>query len=199
MDQNRNYTSEAEQGTAEKAAGKFTKSAFEWMEDLTFMLVLVAVIFTFVLRLITVDGTSMLPNYSDGDRVLVTGDIIGAKQGDVVIINNVLDGPIIKRVIATEGQVVDFDAQNKSVLIDGVPLDDSQFGVQNGITEISWSNYNMLEFPATVPEGCVFVLGDNRVLSLDSRFADVGMIDTRNILGKALFKVFPLNEISVAD
>lgn len=199
MDQDNYQTTETEKAVPEKMAGRFTKSAFEWMEDLTFMLVLVAVIFTFILRLITVDGTSMLPNYSDGDRVLVTGDIIGVKQGDVVIINNVLDGPIIKRVIATEGQVVDFDAQNKSVLIDGVPLDDSQFGVQNGITEISWSNYNMLDFPATVPDGCVFVLGDNRVLSLDSRFADVGMIDTRNILGKALIKVFPLNEISLAD
>jgi len=199
MDRDMNNMSELEKDIPEKTAGRFTKSAFEWMEDLTFMLVLVAIIFTFILRLITVDGTSMLPNYSDGDRVLVTGDIISVKQGDVVIINNVLGGPIIKRVIATEGQTVDFDAKNKTVLIDGVPLDDSRFGVQNGITEISWSNYNMLEFPATVPEGCVFVLGDNRVLSLDSRFADVGMIDTRNILGKALIKVFPLNEISLAD
>lgn len=181
-----------------KRAGKATRSVFEWVEDLSIALVVVAIIFTFFVRVITVDGGSMNPNYYDGDRVIVTGNIIDVEQGDVVIVTNVLKSPIIKRVIATEGQTVDFDKDAKAVLVDGIPVDDTQFGVENGITEINWQNYGTLDFPATVPEGCVFVLGDNRVLSLDSRYTDVGMVDKRNILGITIFKLFPFDDIGPA-
>ena len=108
---------------------------------------------------------------------------------------NVLDEPIIKRVIATEGQTVDFDYEAGAVLVDGQPVDETQFGLENGITEEPYSSFELLEFPQTVPEGCVFVLGDNRAVSEDSRYLDVGMIDTRNILGKAVFHLLPLKSL----
>lgn len=158
-------------------------------------MVLIAIVFTFVCRVVTVTGTSMVPNFHDGDRVLVVSDLTGVEQGDVVVIVNVLDEPIIKRVIATEGQTVDFDYETKSVLVDGQTVDETRFGLENGITEEPFSSFALLEFPQTVPEGCVFVLGDNRAVSEDSRYQDVGMIDERNILGKAVFHLFPFQNL----
>ena len=137
----------------------------------------------------------MVPSFQDGDRVLVVHDWNGVEQGDVVVAVNVLDEPIIKRVIATEGQTVDFDYEAGAVLVDGQPVDETQFGLENGITEEPYSSFELLEFPQTVPEGCVFVLGDNRAVSEDSRYLDVGMIDTRNILGKAVFHLLPLKSL----
>lgn len=179
-----------------KELGGTAKSAFEWAEDLVIAIVLVATIFTFFFRIITVDGDSMEPNYTSENRVLVSGWMSDVKQGDVVIVTNLqsMKGPIIKRVIATEGQTVDFDAEKGAVLVNGVAVDDSQFGLENGITRIEWSNYESLSFPAVVPQGCVFVLGDNRTISMDSRYEQIGMIDKRNILGKTMLRVYPFEQ-----
>lgn len=173
--------------------GKITQGVFEWAEELVIAIALVAVIFTFVFRIITVDGSSMEPNFLDSDRVLVSDIMFDLKQGDVIVVTNVLEGPIIKRVIATEGQTVDLDIENKAILIDGIALDDTQFGISNGITTPPYSNLMATDLPQVVPEGCVFVLGDNREVSKDSRYKDVGMIDKRNILGKAVLHIFPFN------
>ncbi len=173
---------------------KFRRSVFEWTETIVMAIVLVALMFTFVIRVITVDGGSMKPTYHDGDRVLVSGFAGDIQKGDVVIIVNTLKEPIIKRVIATEGQIVDFDAALGEVTVDGVPVMGDEFGISNGITTLP-EYANILEFPQTVPENCVFVLGDNRGNSTDSRFADVGMVDHRNILGKVVFNLYPFSQI----
>lgn len=165
----------------------------EWMEELVIAVVIIAVIFTFFFRVITVTGTSMVPNYNDGDRVLVT-TAKGLRQGDVVVITNVLDEPIIKRIIATEGQLVDFDYANGVVYVDDEAVDETEFGLSNGITKEPYTSFELLTFPQRVPEGCVFVLGDNRAVSEDSRYQIVGMVDRRNILGKALFHLFPFGD-----
>ena len=175
--------------------GKAVRTALEWLEELVIAAAFIAVVFTFLFRVVTVSGTSMVPNFNDGDRVLVTPDWNGVEQGDVVVIVNVLDEPIIKRVIATEGQTVSFDYDAGAVLVDGQAVDETAFGLENGITDEPFSSFQVLEFPQTVPEGCVFVLGDNRPVSEDSRYQDVGMIDTRNILGKAVFHLFPFQSL----
>lgn len=188
--------------TAPQAAPEVKKKktvpeiVLEWAEELVIAVVIIALAFTFLFRVITVTGTSMVPNYNDGDRVLVTGLSFGLQQGDVVVITNVLEEPIIKRVIATEGQTVDFDYDMKSVVVDGKPVDETKFGLQNGITDLPFTSFELLEFPQTVPEGCIFVLGDNRAVSEDSRYQIVGMIDRRNVLGKALFHLFPFGDSS---
>ncbi|WP_099203934.1 signal peptidase I [Scatolibacter rhodanostii] len=172
---------------------------FDVADVLVSSIVIVAIVFTFLFRVITVDGPSMTPNYVDGGKVLVSSWTTSPKLGDVVIITDVLEaGPIIKRVIATEGQTVDFDTVTKSVVVDGVQIDDSQFGVESGITEVIWQNYEMLNFPQVVPKGYVFVLGDNRIFSKDSRFAEIGMIDKRKILGKALVNIYPFKTFGAA-
>lgn len=171
------------------------RSAMEWVETIVMAVVLVAVAFTFVARVITVDGVSMEPTYYNGDRVLVTKLAGQARQGDVVIVVGALEEPIIKRVVATEGQTVDFDPELGEVTVDGQPLPGSVFGIEDGITFVPDLPGMVMEFPQTVPEGCVFVLGDNRDNSTDSRFVTVGMVDQRNILGKVVFSLYPFSKI----
>jgi len=182
-----------------KKTKSISKTVLEWAEELVIAVVIIAIAFTFLFRVITVTGTSMVPNYNDGDRVLVMGGALGVKRGDVVVITNVLDEPIIKRVIATEGQTVDFDYENKSVLVDGQTVDETEFGLKNGITDLPYTSFELLEFPQKVPDGCVFVLGDNRSVSEDSRYQIVGMVDKRNILGRAVFHLFPFGKAVPAD
>ena len=171
------------------------RSVMEWVETIVMAVVLVAVVFTFVARVITVDGVSMEPTYYNGDRVLVTKLAGQARQGDVVIVVGALEEPIIKRVVATEGQTVDFDPEMGEVTVDGQPLPGSVFGIEDGITFVPDLPGMVMEFPQTVPEGCVFVLGDNRDNSTDSRFVTVGMVDQRNILGKVVFSLYPFSKI----
>lgn len=184
--------------TRPQGGAPFARSVLEWAETVVMAVVLVAVVFTFAARVITVDGRSMEPTYHNGDRVLVTGLAGAPQQGDVVIVVGALDEPIIKRVVATEGQTVDFDPFAGEVLVDGQPLPGSAFGLADGITYVPEAPGQVLDFPQTVPEGCVFVLGDNRGNSTDSRFQAVGMVDRRNILGKVVFNLYPLSILGPA-
>ncbi|HIY27747.1 MAG TPA: signal peptidase I [Firmicutes bacterium] len=175
-------------------------SAYEWVGEILAAVVVVVLIFTFLFRVVTVSGTSMYPNYHDGDRLIVTNTFgQPLEQGDVVVLVNVLEEPIIKRVIATENQTVDIDFPTGTVYVDGEPLDESQFGLPNGITTQTAATLERTQFPATVPEGHIFVLGDNRPVSEDSRYTDVGMVDVRNVLGKAEFRLFPFDRIGLVE
>ena len=175
--------------------GSFRQSLLEWVEVIVGSVVFVTILLTFVARIITVDGSSMSPTYENGDRVLATSLAGPADQGDVVILVNVLEEPIIKRVVATEGQTVDFDEDMGELVVDGQPLTGEAYHIANGITYVPDRPGEVLEFPQTVPEGCVFVLGDNRQNSKDSRFAEVGMVDCRNILGKVVFDLYPFSKL----
>ena len=169
---------------------KFTINSFEWIEALITSLITVVILFTFLFRIVNVSGPSMLPNLKSGDRVVLSSYFYKPHQDDVVVITHTakLSEPIIKRIIATENQVVDINIKTGVVSVDGVSLDESAY-IKNGITTQN-SDYT---FPLTVPKGHVFVLGDNRPVSNDSRFTDIGMIDERYILGKAQIIVFPFN------
>ncbi|HIW15310.1 MAG TPA: signal peptidase I [Firmicutes bacterium] len=167
------------------------------MEEIAVAVTIVVLVFTFLFRVVTVNGISMLPNFTGGDRLLVTNIHGDLQQGDVVVAVNVLEEPIIKRVIATENQTVDIDFDTGTVYVDGQPLDETQFGLENGITVKVNTSEEMISFPQTVPPGCVFVLGDNRLVSEDSRYMAVGMISTDNILGKVFFRIYPFDQMGV--
>ena len=178
---------------------KGIKTLYEWLEEIVIALTLVILVFTFLFRVVTVTGESMLPNFVEGQKLIVTNLGHSVEQGTVVVITNVLNEPIIKCVIATEGQTVDIDYETGVVYVDGEAVDETQFGLENGITTRPYSTLEAMVFPQTVPEGCVFVLGDNRGVSKDSRYTEVGMVDTRHILGEAVFTLYPFDRFGVIE
>lgn len=171
-------------------------NSFEWTEALITSLIVVVILFTFIFRVVNVSGPSMLPNLRSNDRVVLSSYFYKPQRGDVVVITHTqkLNEPIIKRVIALENQTVDIDYAKGIVSVDGVALDESAY-IENGITNQP-TDYT---FPLTVPKGHVFVLGDNREVSNDSRSSDVGMIDERYILGKAEMIVFPFDRFGMIN
>ena len=160
-----------------------------YLHDLIYMLVAVILTFLLVFRVIIVSGDSMKSTLIDGDYLLLTSNFLyrNPKQGDIIVASkdSFDDGAaIIKRVIATEGQIVDIDFENGIVYVDGLPLDEPYI---NNLT----TRQEGVIFPLRVQEGCIFVLGDNRGVSKDSRHPEIGLIDTREVLGKAIFLMLP--------
>ena len=164
------------------------RDLYEWVQALVCSELTVVLIFTFVIRLIGVDGHSMVPTLQNEDRLLVVNSILyhDYRYGDIVVLrkDTFLKEPIVKRVIATEGQMVDIDFSTGSVYVDGQLLDEPYINEQTYLEEGT-------EFPLTVPEGSIFVMGDNRNHSSDSRDSRLGTVDTRYVIGKAVFLAFP--------
>ena len=165
------------------------RDLYEWVQSLVGSVVVVVAIFTFVIRMMGVDGHSMLNTLQHGDRLLVVNSMLyhDYKYGDIVILrkNGVFDDdPIVKRVIAVEGQTVDIDFAEGIVYVDGEALEEDY------IREPTYTAEGT-EFPLTVPEGSIFVMGDNRNGSSDSRDYRLGTVDTRYVIGKAAFLIFP--------
>ena len=165
------------------------RDLYEWVQSLVGSVLVVVAIFTFVIRMMGVDGHSMLNTLQHGDRLLVVNSMLyhDYKYGDIVILrkNGVFDDdPIVKRVIAVEGLTVDFDFAEGIVYVDGEALEEDY------IREPTYTAEGT-EFPLTVPEGSIFVMGDNRNGSSDSRDYRLGTVDTRYVIGKAAFLIFP--------
>lgn len=175
---------------SEQEEVSLTESCYEWLHTLIFALVVIMLLLTFVFRLITVDGESMMDTLHDRDKVLITNLFYTPEDGDVVVISHgqILDKPIIKRVIATEGENLNIDFQKGEVSVNGVVIDEPY------IKDLT-TRQGDAEIPEVVPKGMVFVMGDNRNHSTDSRFTQVGLIDKNNIVGKAQFVLFPFDRI----
>ncbi|MBO4338715.1 MAG: signal peptidase I [Clostridiales bacterium] len=158
--------------------------AYYIVSILALAFVIIFVIFTFVFRTSVVRGESMLPNLVDGERVIVRVFAYEPKQGDVIIISqpNAMELNLVKRVIATEGQTVDIDTVQGKVYVDGEEL------VEPYVKEPTFVSGDW-DYPITVPENCVFAMGDNRNNSTDSRFSMVGFIQTDYIVGQAVIKL----------
>ena len=159
---------------------------YDWIQCFISAIVIGILIFMFLFRVITVDGSSMYPTLYHGDKIIMSNLFFSPSYGDVVVLraDNFSSSPLVKRVIATEGQTVDIDFEKGIVYVDGMALDEEY---------VASPTYAVEDFdgPVTVPEGCVFVMGDNRNASTDSRTADIGMVDERAILGKVYFIFFP--------
>ena len=165
------------------------RGAYEWVQALVCSVLTVVLIFTFAVRIVRVSGESMRETLQDQDMLVVLNNWLcgGYEQGDIVILqrDDFYGGePIVKRVIATEGQTVDIDFDAGVVYVDGTVLEEPY------TREPTWTQEGT-EFPLTVPEGCVFVMGDNRNDSDDSRDSALGPVDTRCVLGRALLLAVP--------
>lgn len=176
------------------------REVFEWLDIVVASIIAVVIIFTFVFRIVAIEGPSMMDTLYNGERVVISNLFYQPKRGDIVVISRNTDNsgevgsydePIIKRVIATEGEVVDIDFEKGIVYVDGIALKEDY------IREPTYRNFD-ITFPIRVKENSVFVMGDNRNDSLDSRssqIGDNGMIDEKYILGHAVLRVFPINKI----
>ena len=165
------------------------KSVMFYLHDLIYMLITILLVFLLFFRVIVVSGDSMYSTLLDGDYLLLLGNLFyqEPQQGDIVVISKKSfdDGkPIVKRVIATEGQTVDIDFENALVYVDGLALEEPYINSPTTFNEGTL-------FPLTVAENCIFVLGDNRGVSRDSRDPVIGQIDRREVLGKAIFLMIP--------
>ena len=160
-----------------------------YLHDIVYMFVVLVFVLLLVFRVVIVSGTSMNMTLLDGDYLLLLSNTIyhDPKAGDIVVVSkDSFDNgtPIVKRIIATEGQTIDIDFATGTVTVDGVILEEDYI---NNLTITRGG----MEFPLTVEDGCVFAMGDNRMVSRDSRYPEIGQIDEREILGKAIFLMIP--------
>lgn len=167
---------------------KLAINFYDITSTITAALVTIMLLFTFVFRVVGVVGSSMVPTLHDGDWLVITAFDSEPKYGQVVIAtqSNWFDEPVVKRIIATENQVVDINFANGEVSVDGVVLDEPYI---NNLTIDS----DDVVFPVTVPEGHVFVMGDNRQGSTDSRSSKIGFIREEYLLGVAKLKPFNID------
>lgn len=169
----------------ERISGRET---YEWVRSLVSAVLIITLTFTFAVRMMGVSGPSMIPTLQNGDRLIVVNSTICGdyEVGDIVIARKMSfsDEPIVKRVIATEGQTVDIDFDLGRVYVDGVELHEDYI---NDLTYLQEGT----EFPLTVPQGSVFLMGDNRNHSNDSRDDRLGPVEEQLIIGKAVFVLFP--------
>lgn len=159
---------------------------YDAIESVKGAVIVVFLIFAFVFRAVGVDGDSMYPTLKDGDWVAVSGVTANIENGDIIVSTQPWERnvPIIKRVIAVGGDTVYIDFDSNAVYVNGEKLDEPY------IAELTRVSYDV-EFPITVDEGKLFVMGDNRNVSLDSRSSKIGFIDERYVLGKVLFRIYP--------
>ena len=178
-------------GAAFKARYRRNKETLEWYDALAMAVAIIALVFTFGVRIVKVDGHSMDHTLSDGERILI--NLLKVPDyGDIVVVDGYTDygKPLVKRVIAKGGDTICIDYETGTVAVNGEVLREDY------IAEPTYLGYDV-EFPYTVPEGTVFVMGDNRNNSLDSRSSYVGCIDERDILGKVLLCFLPVSDFGV--
>ena len=171
------------------------KETYDWIQCLMVALIICVILFIFFIRIIDVSGTSMNPTLINGDKMLVSDLFYRPKAGDVVVFKTDNYDPnkaLVKRVIATEGQEINIDFENGIVYVDGEPIQEDY------IAELTNTKLDFIG-PQTVPEGCVFVMGDNRNASTDSRKKEIGMVDERMILGRVYCVIFPLTELGLVE
>ncbi len=185
---------------------KFLSAIHDYVEIFALSIIAVLLIFTFCVRLCRVDGNSMNQTLSHGEMLITTNLFYTPKQGDIVVFhlsNRYYEEPLVKRVIAVEGQTVEIDLSDCVITVDDVLYED-EFAYLDGGSYVIRSEFNerymheengKLYFRAEVPDGKLFVLGDNRNHSSDSRAKHIGFIDEDCVLGKAVVRLSPFGFI----
>lgn len=170
-------------------ASKSWKLVYEWLDSLVFAFLTILIVFTFLFRIVGVSGTSMMPTLQNGNWLAIRAINAEFQRGDIVVVTqpNDLHEPIIKRVIGLGGDEININFETGDVTVNGTVLSEPY------IAEPTHHRFD-IAFPVTVPEGCVFVMGDNRNNSLDSRSSTIGFIDCGYILGVAEFRILPFGD-----
>ncbi len=167
-----------------KEKGSIISNLYDTMSVIVASILMIAIIFTFAFRLVGVNGDSMLDTLHNGDWLIVAPYYNEPEYGDIVIStkDTAAQGSLVKRVIAVAGDEVIVD-ENDKVYVNGIALDEEDYTLSDGV------RHGNREYPVTVPDGCVMLMGDNRIVSWDSRYEEIGFAETDYLLGKALFRL----------
>ncbi len=182
----------------EKPKSDFVRSVFEWVELIAISITVVMVILNCFARYSPVNGESMNETLQHEDVLILSNLFYTPKNGDIVVFESQTTGydePYVKRVIATEGQIVDIDFETWTVTVDGEVPEWEKYATYKGIERLYYTAD--IQYPYTVPEGHIFVMGDNRWNSKDSR--DIGPVDERTVLGRVVFRLFPFDTFGTVD
>ena len=171
---------------AEKQPGSALASLYDWVEMAAASLICVVLVFAFVFRIMGVDGSSMIQTLHHNDRVILWELFYSPKAGDIVVISRGNEEPIIKRVIGVPGDTISFDAESQQVSVNGKVLDEPYVYIDEYALGAVYTDGSV-----TVPDGAYFVMGDHRNNSMDSRDSRVGLIDEKDIMGKAVLRLWP--------
>ena len=171
------------------------REAYDWIQSLISALLICVLVFVFVVRIMDVHGSSMEPTFLNGDRLLVSDLFYEPSRGDIVVFKKDSyndNRALVKRVIAVAGDVVNIDFDNGIVYVNGDALEEDY------IKELTKTKIDFIG-PQTVPANCLFVMGDNRNGSTDSRDKRIGMVDKRLVIGKVLLVVYPFDSFGLVD
>lgn len=183
---------------------KVKADIYDWIEVFVSALAIVVIMLSFVLRIATVKGHSMERTLSDSQVVVMSNMFYTPAQGDIIVIQQnggYFETPIVKRVIATGGQTLSIDFEKWEVKVDGNVIDESSYVYFRNTSMDVEEYYSVYDAyldtngVMTVPEGYLFVMGDNRNESSDSRSIYVGFVRESEVLGKVIFRMFPINKI----
>ena len=168
---------------------RFTSLVYDIVGSLVIALSIFAILSTYFVRIVGVDGTSMLPTLNDGDLMVISVMDDKYHRGDIVVVDRYTYEPLIKRVIAVGGETISIDNEGH-VFINGKQLREKYIQGKTVLRDFSGE--------VTIPLGYVFVMGDNRTLSKDSRMNEIGLISTKDIVGKVEFRIWPIQSIGQA-
>ena len=178
----------------------FLYDIYSLLHDLVYILAGITLVFVFCVRLVGVSGESMMPTLHDGDYLALQSNVIMGELefGDIIVAREPTfrnGEPIVKRVIATEGQYVEIRRDEQGIVrvyVDGIRVDDSFIlEPMDGNFFDADNDNDSSKFSITVSKNCIFVLGDNRNNSADSRYPDIGEISVDQVMGKVIFRVLP--------
>ena len=186
-------TAAPDQAAKDKEKKKKSET-FDWLQCIVAALVICVLIFVFAFRVVGVEGGSMEDTLIEGDKLIITKLFFEPEYGDIVVLrkDTFSTKPIVKRIIATEGQVVEIDFDLGIVYVDGNALEEPY-------TKTPTNSRQDFIRRVEVPEGCVFVMGDNRNRSTDSRTDTIGCVDTRYILGEVVLRLLPFNKFGAVE
>lgn len=191
-DEGENYAG-ASEAAKPPVKNKNLASVYDYVETFCYALALMMILFLFVFRYVSVDGESMRETLQDNDKLIISSLFYTPKTGDIVVIKpdgyRASDEPLIKRIIATEGQTVRIDYENWEIYVDGVKLDEPYIEGMRESRSMKYASVEKYNSEFTVGKGQVFVMGDNRNHSTDSRA--LGEIGENRILGRVIIRLYP--------
>lgn len=164
------------------------KDVFEWIETLVVSIVIVALVSVYGFRIMNVVGSSMVPTLYNGERVIMNTFDRSYETGDVIGVKRKGDTPLVKRIIAKEYDKVMIDFEKGEVYVNDHLIDEPY------INDLTHAHEGEQKYPLIVPKGQLFVMGDNRNHSDDSRVKSIGTVDERNVIGKVIFVLFPFDK-----